>query len=686
MKLGPLFFALTALCGASVAQRPATEADALRAFNKVKSQPERMRHGAVRDLGRFSGEDASRELLYQLDQAESMSYLFAVVRAIGSSARKDAVGPLLARLQAIDGPRLSEAIAEALRRQGDPGIDALANELPRCREHRPRRQAICYALARVTDHLGARDMLLDEIKTVGGGAQLLPLQGLAARKDDAVVDQVRVKLAGGKNTLVAGTAVQQLADHKHADAAKAAKLLGRRLSSDARGDIFRAVVSGLLCSPEEAGEMMLWRAASLADRPFEQQLAAAWTAALAADAVFASLKKDACNAKDAAIRSTAARALAMVAPEQQAPAKMVLASLLIDKELDVVRNACWSAALLSAGDELRTALLAGSPAHQAMRITALFHIGRLADEDVAALDEAGPRLKGEARAAWLRGLAADAGGLASGRGELACKHINDKDWRTRAAAFELAVAAPTKGAVTALIARLKREKGRLQQDVVAALQKITGAGFVSHKQWLSWWKREQDSIQLPLTSEPASPHEAPAGTTAYWDMPVYSTRVAFVVDTSGSMEKPFGRANNTRLEQAQEQLGAVLARLPKGSKVNVVGFAAKAEQMFAKLGQLNSRQKKVADAYVAALGAKGPTNVYGGLEAAFQDSAVDSIFLLTDGRPSSGAIAAPEALALMAKLWNAGRMVRIHTIALGEDSDLLKRLAGSSGGVYRVAR
>ena len=49
-------------------------------------------------------------------------------------------------------------------------------------------------------------------------------------------------------------------------------------------------------------------------------------------------------------------------------------------------------------------------------------------------------------------------------------------------------------------------------------------------------------------------------------------------------------------------------------------------------------------------------------------------------------IADPEALALMAKLWNAGRMVRIHTIALGEDSDLLKRLAGSSGGVYRVAR
>ena len=165
-----------------------------------------------------------------------------------------------------------------------------------------------------------------------------------------------------------------------------------------------------------------------------------------------------------------------------------------------------------------------------------------------------------------------------------------------------------------------------------------------------------------------------------------SERVTFVVDTSGSMLKPFSTGDTSRLEEAQMQLSKVFDALPKGAKVNVISFAADAARMFEDLSTLSSRRRKAARTFIEELESKGPTNLYAALQRAFEQDEVDTIFVLTDGRPSSGSVADPSRVRRWAQLWNAGRSIRIHTIALGDESELLEQLAADSGGVYRVAK
>jgi hypothetical protein len=71
------------------------------------------------------------------------------------------------------------------------------------------------------------------------------------------------------------------------------------------------------------------------------------------------------------------------------------------------------------------------------------------------------------------------------------------------------------------------------------------------------------------------------------------------------------------------------------------------------------------------------------MEQAFADPDVDTIFLLSDGSPSSGPITDVQELADTIQHWNRSRKVIIHTIAIGNDSPFLERLAKESGGLYK---
>ena len=686
MRRSLILISLALLSPCAVGQRPKSEEDAVAKFQAVSSAPERMRHGAARDLGRYAGRAATARLCAELGRARTASYIMTVVRALGARARSGAVPSLVAAFDRPASARLLESIAEALRKQSSDGVDALVVAFAGTRSDRVRRQAICYALARVGDHEGARAALCAELKAVAGAAQRMPLQALAAWEGDAEVDSLRVDLAGAKNLLVASTAVQQLADHRHADAHRAALQLARRLDKDARADVCRAALSGLLCAPSGAASATIWRMMTSADRAFERELADRWSAALRDASFFAALERGACNSKDARVRAAAARALALAPDERHGEARAVLGNLLRDKDVSVVRAACSSVGAVRAEAEVVAALADGGPGHQAARIMTLFEQRPVSEAAAVAVRALAPKLKAEAKAAWLQALKRDQSASESARARAAVDHLDHRDWRVRAAAFELAVIAPTKPAVTALIDRLRKEKGRLRHDAWTALNKITGAGFSDAKQWQSWWKTAGRDIELPLKTDPAG-GAAPKGTSAsYWDMPVHSRRLTFVVDTSGSMNKPFGTGDTTRLDEAKRQLRSVFERLPKGSALNVVGFADSADEMFDRLQPLSSRRRKAAEEFVDELLGKGSTNVFASLESAFEDDAVDTIFVLTDGRPSSGYVADVAALAKMARLWNAGRLIRIQTIALGETSELLEQLATDSGGVYRVAR
>jgi hypothetical protein len=684
MKVLSLWLPLLLVAGLS-AQRPNSPQEALLQFEDVRSEPERFRHRAVRDLGRFVDAGISRTLVAELERAETMSYRNTVVRAIGAKARDGVLPALVAHLAKTDAARLCGAIADAMRRQGPDGVQLLAQQLASHRNHKQRREAICYALGKVEKGDEARDLLLDEIRRSGGEARLAPLRGLAARHGDEAVDAVRVQLAGDKRKVLAGTALGQLARHGHDQAPRLAEQFARGIADDASGDLHAAVALGLLVGPSVDTRKLLWRSVARADAPFGDDALPRWRRALGQAGAVAMLFDGAVDHKQAAVRAAAARALGFTPASGRAEVYPMLQALLVDRDAGVVSAAC--AAVLQLADEradraLAAAWTQGAPALQALRTAALAE--RTPDDPGRFVDFA-RTAKGEAAAASLRLLARRFAAPAAA-GEVARKRLGDRDWQVRVAAIELLRAERNAASVPLLIERLKKDRSRVRADLLAALQDLTGARFEEPKQWRAWWAAEQANFAVRPAAEPRKAGKPDATATTYWDIPVTSDRVTFVVDTSGSMLQPFGTGNALRIDEARRQLTQVFDRLPKGAKVDVIAFAADATAMFGKLTALGRSKRKAADGFVEALVAKGPTDVHEALRLAFASDDVDTIFLLTDGRPSVGAIVDFDRLAREVARWNVGRGVRIHTIAIGGKSDLLERLARDSGGEHAVAR
>ena len=111
--------------------------------------------------------------------------------------------------------------------------------------------------------------------------------------------------------------------------------------------------------------------------------------------------------------------------------------------------------------------------------------------------------------------------------------------------------------------------------------------------------------------------------------------------------------------------------------------------------------------WVAKRDVLGATNIYDALETAFElmgagtakDRAVepvyDTVFFMTDGRPTSGKVTDPDRILAEVRRWNAARRVRLHVVGMGghektnpdggepeDDVDpaFLKRLAEENGG------
>ena len=671
------------------AQRPKTVAAAVRGFEAVQQQDERNRHAAVRDLGRFAEPEATAILLQELARAATLSYQQTVVRAIGYQQRSGAVGPLAKLLASSDNARLSEAIANAMAKQGDVGVQALCDQLQASNVSRAQQNAICYALGRLTEGDEARDALLRILSRTTGDERLPALRGLEARSQDAQVDRVRIELAADKNTTVAALALAQLAAHGHAEAPALAVALAQRLPRAARADKFAAVMQGLLVAVPADQFATLVAATAKAEDPFGQAKQAGWQRAVANDAFLKWLAANVAAMKEDDQRIVTARMLAYSDANHRQLASLLLRDLLQHRSGSVVQAAATAWIQLDPGTETQAALQI--LLQKANEVTGPIALGALhsvlsADpkwqQQLLALAKS---KRSSICAAALRALAS----TTVDRDQLllaARDHLAARDWPVRAAAMELLLATRHRQSPPLLFAMLDKESARMQEDVRTALRDLTGQQFVTLAEWQKWWS------EVGATFAPRDPKTGMPGrdggqhTVSYWNIAVRSERVVFVVDASGSMAQPFGTGNATRLQEAQRQLALVLEQLPNKAKANIIPFATDAELLFPKLQAIGKKQQKQAATFLAALEAKGPTNVHAALQAAFADAEVDTIFLLTDGRPSVGQIVAPEQLADEVQRWNLSRSIRIHTIAIGETSEFLARLAKDSGGDHRVAR
>ncbi|MFN3244825.1 MAG: VWA domain-containing protein [Planctomycetota bacterium] len=291
-------------------------------------------------------------------------------------------------------------------------------------------------------------------------------------------------------------------------------------------------------------------------------------------------------------------------------------------------------------------------------------------------------------------------------------------WRTDMDLVDMVEAYPSKAAIPYLIEALdlerqpdqlvaavnKRASPLLRQRAGGLLRAMTGAlvPIEDAQAWREFWAREQDHIRVP----DQLPIADPDGTrVAFFGVPVTGTSIAFLIDTSGSMDDPPGnhgpvtgprrlRRARTRLEAAKEQLTLATQAMDESSQFFLMTFSDKARTWTRRPLRPGKKVTRGLTGLLSRLNARGGTNLYDGLITAleiegrkFGDAElpkIDELFVLSDGQPTTGEARDADTICEMVREANKYAKVRINTVftGAGSGSALLERLAQENGGVF----
>jgi HEAT repeat protein len=258
------------------------------------------------------------------------------------------------------------------------------------------------------------------------------------------------------------------------------------------------------------------------------------------------------------------------------------------------------------------------------------------------------------------------------------KALKAKDWPVRVAAIRGLFKLRCKESIDLLVDRIDKEEGRMLAEIVDALRGLTGRPFgYAPGQWKEWWTKAREEFTVP--DKALAIASSQAGTTTYHGVPVLSTRIVFLLDMSGSMSTE-ANGTETRIEQAKKELSRVLSQLNPAAQINMIFFDEKIEPWHKGLLPIKTHLKD-AQAAVAKVMPRGQTNIFDALEFAFGHKEADTIYLLSDGEPTSGRIIEPDDILKEIRRMNRPRQIVIHTISIGA-SPFLKRLAEQNGGMY----
>ncbi len=285
--------------------------------------------------------------------------------------------------------------------------------------------------------------------------------------------------------------------------------------------------------------------------------------------------------------------------------------------------------------------------------------------------------------------------------------LEDSAWQVRAAALR----GLSRGGfyppqiIPALIDSLEREQGRLEAEALLILQSLTGHGdFGPEPQvWRDWFAGLADR---------ATPRSGRYRRPTYYGVRIDSKRPVFIIDTSGSMAEtasltlPTGRTWGpalapflnfdgpvTRIGRARLELAQALVDLESDDFFGIVFFSSSATAWRNELVPARPQPRGEALERVLTLGGRGSTNLHDALRVALEVSfgenqrpgteGPDTIFLLTDGVPTSGDPRSEEAIRSWFRRENRVRQMQVHTFGIGEHARrLLEGLAADSGGTY----
>ncbi len=301
----------------------------------------------------------------------------------------------------------------------------------------------------------------------------------------------------------------------------------------------------------------------------------------------------------------------------------------------------------------------------------------------------------------------------------------DRTWEIKLQALRGVEKAGTDNEVEALIAGLgkcRADEGRLKDQLIRTLQKLTGVEIQSDdpNAWMAAWTAKKDG------KEPAE-GQTIAEPTEFYGLKTRSTRLVFVLDRTGSMmapgseparsvfklppeavgnekEAPQEKAARdecgkiqkrwadkkaaTRMDVAKKELINTVYVLHPKVHFNVVWYESVPKPWKPELVPASWLNKLDCLKETERLEASGPTNIWDALELAFKMletgpkrdvvaldkkanyatslGGADTFFLMTDGQPNEGRVQDPaEILAELRKV-NQLRKVTLHTVCVGD--------------------
>ena len=402
-----------------------------------------------------------------------------------------------------------------------------------------------------------------------------------------------------------------------------------------------------------------------------------------------------------------AKARARIADLEASVRESSAGLLRVDRGLDRVRDAL--ASVLSrlppetvprALERLERAGQGGPGTRLAARLRALDAVERLEVPEAAAwLRERSidpiedPRVRCAALA--LRADRRDPGTLSD-----AVALLSEPSWPLEKSAVEALRVLHEAAAIPPLIAMLARQDlGALRSDVHAALRSLTGERHGPYAEpWATWWADAQATFEMPRRPLPLSVIFAPERGLTFYGITTFSRRVCFALDASGSMAEldpsARGRAGAaSKLSVARREALAALGALDEGSRFTVLLFRRGVERLAGGVLRLDAGTRAQARKLLDAAEPDDVTNLYDALAEAFAlagatgpalgDPPIDTVFLLTDGRPSAGALTDPEAILAAVRAWHRAVPLVVHCVGIGDhDEDLLRGIAEATGGRY----
>ena len=319
--------------------------------------------------------------------------------------------------------------------------------------------------------------------------------------------------------------------------------------------------------------------------------------------------------------------------------------------------------------------------------------------------------------------------------------LNDAEWQVQTAAVAAVAKVRPIEAIPPLI-DLMRKAGRMRTECADALFQITGFDFgVEPDAWAQQWTRMQQMNWRPPTDEELAKkaesrkkYDASYGKkgehNTFAGIKTTSTRVLFVIDVSGSMddlvverEKFQGYVDFKKFTVVKKQLLDAIEGLTENTSFDIVAFATDLHPWRGHLTLANLISKEAAKSWVERLkplggsedqemaqaGLTGLTNLSAGKtntlkallyafnvdadnppKAAFTGidknalkNKLDTVYFLSDGRPSVGKLVDTIEILKEVRRWNEMYRIVIHCIAIGEfQKEFMRDLATQNGGEF----